>query len=526
MIVRPPTRRGLIRAGASFALASPLFAPAISRAADRPTIVNGLQSGDTTADSGMVWARVSQPSRVRVEFSTTDTFKNILGSVFADALPESDLTMKLGMEGLPSGQDIFYRVTPQNHADPSVLGEQMVGHFRTAPSDNRDVTFIWSGDMAGQGWGIDEDRGGMKLYAAMLKHRPDFFIHSGDTIYADGVIQAEVKLKDGTIWKNLVTEEKSHTAETLADFRGAYRYNLLDKNVRAFNAEVPMFVQWDDHEVTNNWWPEEPLTRAEHVRKKYTEKFALPLVARSHRAFHEYMPIRDNPFEPNRVYRKIAYGPNVDVFMLDMRSYRGPNGANNQTVYGPDAYFLGPVQMAWLKKELKASKATWKIIAADMPISLYVQYDEDAKFGSEAIAQLDHGAPLGRELEIADLLGFMKREKIRNSVWLTADVHYTAAHKYEPSKAKFQNFDPFWEFVSGPLHAGTFGPNELDMTFGPQLMYIKAPSTEQGRNLPPSDGFQFFGHVKVNGKTKQLTVTLRDTADTALWATTIDPVRG
>ena len=243
----------------------------------------------------------------------------------------------------------------------------------------------------------------MKAYATMLKHQPDFFIHSGDTIYAEGIIPAEVKLKDGTTWKNQVTEEKSKVAETLADFRGAYRYNLLDKNVQAFNAQVPMFVQWDDHEVTNNWWPEEPLTRAEHLRKKYTEKFALPLVARSHRAFHEYMPIRDNPFEPNRVYRKIAYGPNVDVFMLDMRSYRGPNGENKQTTYGPEAYFLGPVQMAWLKKELTASKAIWKVIAADMPISLYVQYDEDRKFGTEAISQLDHGVPLGRELEIADL---------------------------------------------------------------------------------------------------------------------------
>jgi alkaline phosphatase D len=63
----------------------------------------------------------------------------------------------------------------------------------------------------------------------------------------------------------------------------------------------------------------------------------------------------------------------------------------------------------------------------------------------------------------------MQREKIRNTVWLTADVHYTAAHWYDPSAAKFQQFDPFWEFVSGPIHAGTFGPGELDQTFGPQL---------------------------------------------------------
>lgn len=143
--------------------------------------------------------------------------------------------------------------------------------------------------------------------------------------------------------------------------------------------------------------------------------------------------------------------------MLDMRSYRGPNGENRQAEYGPEAYFLGPPQIAWLKQELKVSKATWKVIAADMPISIYVAYDADLKFGSEAVSQLDNGAPLGRELEIADLLGFIRHEKIRNTVWLTADVHYTAAHWYDPSGAKFQDFEPFWEFVSGPIHAGTFG---------------------------------------------------------------------
>ena len=52
-------------------------------------------------------------------------------------------------------------------------------------------------------------------------------------------------------------------------------------------------------------------------------------------------------------------------------------------------------------------------------------------------------------------------------------MHYTAAHYYNPDKAQFQDFEPFWEFVSGPLHAGTFGPNDLDNTFGPEVKFIK-----------------------------------------------------
>jgi phosphodiesterase/alkaline phosphatase D-like protein len=106
------------------------------------------------------------------------------------------------------------------------------------------------------------------------------------------------------------------------------------------------------------------------------------------RAFHEYMPMRISIAEPGRVYRKISYGPLLDVFMLDMRSYRWPNGVDDQTSYRPDAYFLGPAQVAWLKRELMASRATWKVIANDMPLSLLVVYDVDAIY-------LAHLAPHG-----------------------------------------------------------------------------------------------------------------------------------
>ena len=129
-----------------------------------------------------------------------------------------------------------------------------------------------------------------------------------------------------------------------------------------------------------------------------------------------------------------------------MRSYR--DSTLNRRGDGNDACILGPLQLAWLKRELAASDATWKVIAADMPIGV---------ISEDAIA-LGDGLPERRECEIADLLSFMKRAGIRNTVWLTADMHYTAAHRYDPNRAVFQDFEPFWEFVSGPLHAGTWGP--------------------------------------------------------------------
>jgi alkaline phosphatase D len=497
---------------------SALAMPYLSRAADRPLLTHGVQSGDTGMDGGVVWARADRPSQMLVEVATTESFANARALPPIAALPETDFTAKMLLENLPGGQEIFYRIKFRDLSHPDISSEPAVGRFRTAPSDRRDVSFVWGGDVGGQGWGINPDDGGMATYAAMLKHKPDFLLHSGDTIYADGIFKDEVKLPDGKTWKNINIPEKAKVAETLDEYRAAHKYNMLDTNVRAFNAEVPIFVQWDDHEVTNNWSISKQLPDAYKVRDIRL------LAARASRAFHEMYPMRESIVEPGRVYRTLSYGPLLDVFMLDERSYRGGNGPNQQTSYGPDAYFIGPDQLAWLKRALLNSRATWKVIASDMPLSLVVWDDAANKKGSEAFAQSD-GPPRGRELEIADILRFIKNSGVTNTVWLTADVHYTAAHYYDPNKAQFQEFDPFWEFVSGPFNAGTFGPNELDNTFGPEVRFVKAPDADK-QNLPPSAGMQFFGHVKIDGSTGQMIVTLRDRADVALWSTTLDPKAG
>src|SRR5260221_2529830 len=105
---------------------------------------------------------------------------------------------------------------------------------------------------------MDEARGGMRTYATMLKSRPDFFIHCVDHIYADCPLHAERKLPNDEVSRNIVTEDKSKIAQTLAEFRGNYKYNLLDKNVLAFNVYVPLFVQRHDHEVRNDQCSDEP----------------------------------------------------------------------------------------------------------------------------------------------------------------------------------------------------------------------------------------------------------------------------
>jgi alkaline phosphatase D len=496
-----------------------LATPAIVRAQARPVFTHGVQSGDVDTTSGMIWTRTDRPSRVMMEVSTTESFATPLRLPPMNALPDGDFAVKRLLEGLPSDQDIFYRFTAHDLGDINAVSEPVVGRFRTAPTSTRNVRFAWSGDTAGQGWGIDD--AGMYTYRTMAAHQPDFFIHSGDTIYADGPMVDKVEKDGQLLWTNAVLiDEKRKVAETLDEYRGQWKYNLMDVHVQAMNAAVPTFFQWDDHEVVNNWSDSKDLTADD----RYTEKSVHVLTARAGRAFHEMTPIRYTPAEPGRVYRKIAYGPLLDVFFLDMRSYRGPNGDSMETDLTDASRILGATQMAWIKRELANSTATWKVIAADMPIGLIVWDNFAEKRGAEAISNGDGGPAMGRELEIADLLRYIKTAGITNTVWLTADVHYTAAHYYDPSKARFQDFEPFWEFVSGPLHAGSFGPNELDMTFGPEVRFVKAPPEGQV-NLPPSAGLQFFGLVDIEGATGQMTVRLMDRDDQELWKVTLDPVR-
>src|SRR5215831_17611963 len=212
------SRRRFLQTAAAGGI-SAIALPYLSRAADRPVVTHGVQSGDVGADSGVVWARADRPSQMLVEVATTESFKDARALPPIAALPESDFTAKMLLENLPGGQDIFYRVKFRDLSHPEILSEPVVGRFRTAPSNRRDVSFVWGGDVAGQGWGINADDGGMATFATMRKHKPDFFLHSGDTIYADGPIKKEVTLADGKLWKNVTIPEKDKVAETLDEFR-------------------------------------------------------------------------------------------------------------------------------------------------------------------------------------------------------------------------------------------------------------------------------------------------------------------
>ena len=383
------TRRRFLTTLAS-ASAAAITSPAFSLSPQRPLVTHGVQSGDVSLDSGMVWARADRPARMFIEAATTDSFKDICHASFADALPETDFTAKALVEDLPPGQDIFYRLRFQDLWSPQAVSEPVVGRFRTASIDRRSISFVWSGDTAGQGWGIDTSRGGMRTYRTMLHNRPDFFVHCGDSIYADCTCRHNKSCRTARPGEISSPRKRARSQRASTTIAATTNTTCLTRICGISTPRSPFLLSGT---ITKSW---RTGGRAKHSN-----------VAAMTRKAHCFSPrvdaarfmnsCRCGSAHQNRA-ASIEKSPTVrcsTCFCLICAVTAAPTNAPTSQ-YGPDAYLLGPVQLAWLKRELKRSTATWKVIASDTPLGTIAGHARDAL------------APLGRGIEIADLLSFMQ----------------------------------------------------------------------------------------------------------------------
>ena len=474
------------------------------------------QAGDVTSDSVVLWGRCNQEQKSILKFKlfTTTHEHDHIQKKTAKVSADTDYTHSVVFKGLKPDTHYYYQAKCKplgKNAGKKTSG--MMSNFRTASdtynADN--VRFVWVADLGGQGWGRNPDlaithvdgdlvQGGYVVFDSMSKLNPDFALFQGDMIYADGKIPPSKEIPadvGGGTWIN--DPAKDFVAITLDDFRANWKYNLGDEKMAHFLAKTPIYVQWDDHEVSNNWYPGEIMPEGE----PYFGIAVNELAKNAKQALFEY-----NPIEGSDLFRSVQHGKHMELFLLDERSFRDPNPDN----YDPNGIeMLGQEQLAWLKKALIKSQATWKIISTHDPLSIVTGGVDDRDSWGQ-----DDAAVLGREVQLAKILKFIKDNEIKNVVFLTADVHFSAAISYDPALATFKDFDPFWEFVIGPIHAGAFGPGNLDESFGPQYEYLRAPGTEGiGANSPPPH-LQSFGLVEISEE-GALTVKLIDITGAVLF---------
>lgn len=476
-----------------------------------------VQSGDITARSAVVWARCNAavPTELTLSLASTPAFDVPAVRRVQHVGADTDFTASASFGDLETGRAYFYRA----ECVPATGGASArgAGRLRTAPAADvpAAVEFAWLGDIGGQGWGRNPELrvrradgaemvGGYVILAAVRRRDPDFVLLQGDIIYADNPLPLQVARPDGSTWVN--APGKDFAALTLAEFRANWRYQFADDHWRRLLAATPKYTQWDDHEVYNNWWPGQLPAKA-----RYRGHTADQLAAQARQALGEYSPLG-----AAELYQRFRHGRHLELFLLDTRSYRGPNPANAAAAGNE---MLGPAQFAWLKRGLKASTATWKVISSSSPLTVVAGGDGDW----DAWGQGDNRI-LGREVQLAALLAFIRREGIANVLFISSDVHFAAAIRAEPARATDPRaeFRPFWEFIAGPAHAGAFGPAPLDPSFGPHYEFARGPATLGLPQNTPPPALQSFGAVAIAAD-GQLTLKLLDATGQVLFSTQLIP---
>jgi alkaline phosphatase D len=265
-------------------------------------------AGDVTSDGAIIWLRAAPGSEVVLHYSSDRHFRR-----FASAGPfrvdkEADHTLKIELQKLDPGTTYYYYA--------AVAGKKpgYLGSFLTAPasSDAAKVSFCFSGDTR-------ESYQPFTIMNAVRAQRPDFFLHLGDTIYADF----------------------GGPARRLSDFWAKYRANRNDPATQLCFFGTSTYVVWDDHEVVNNFFAGNPLA---------------PI---GRKAFFDYWPIRRHPDDVDRIYRSFCWGRAMELFLLDTRQYRDPGTGT----------MLGKAQKDWLFDRLAASPAMFKFVATSVPMA-------------------------------------------------------------------------------------------------------------------------------------------------------------
>lgn len=298
--------------GAGFAMPALL-----NQASCAPTLIGsdrdtGLSlcyvAGDVTSDGAIIWLRAEPDSEVVLHYSNDRTF-----SRFSSAGPfrvdkEADHTVKIELQKLNPGTTYFYYAAVAGKK-PGYLASFLTA---PAPSDAARVSFCFSGDTR-------ESYQPFTIMNAVRAQRPDFFLHLGDTIYADFGGQAR----------------------RLSDFWAKYRANRNDPATQFCFFETSTYVVWDDHEVVDNFFAGNPLA---------------PI---GRKAFLDYWPIRRHPDDADRIYRSFRWGRAMELFLLDTRQYRDPGTGT----------ILGKAQKDWLFERLAASSAIFKFVATSVPMA-------------------------------------------------------------------------------------------------------------------------------------------------------------
>lgn len=410
----------------------------IASAQDTLGISVGPMTGEITDTGAILWARATGAGTVSFEVSASGDFSDAQRTEVA-VDETTDFIAEIGMTDLTPATTYSYRV--------SVGSVQTTGTFKTAPAPDSAaaLSFTFASCIGGQGYCRPAE--GWTIFETMRAQTPDFFVITGDTVYSTNACPID---------RNV--EGAEAPANSLAEFRSRYRYQLGDELYADFLAHTPVYVTWDDHEIADNFAGPQMATLNP---TRYAD---------GRQAFFDYWPVQQSTGdEPFRLYRDFSYGANAQFFMLDTRSYRDPivNWDTTPRTGAPKT-MVGAAQNAWLREGLSGSDSTWKFIVSSVPLGYPTGFPQPQVEGRDGWA--DNGEPSGYESELMSLLYFIEANDIQNVIFLSGDAHWPYALSYDPDRDGTPNF---YELSASPLSAIPLAPGVVDQTFNPTVLYAE-----------------------------------------------------
>lgn len=320
----------------------------------------GIKVGEVFQDRAVLWARAAPAERPA---RGSGTLRRILESIAGDddddgeetqvrfrygrpwelrderwsswrrLTSEQDYIGQFGMTPLEAGVEYQFEVEAAT-ADGETMHETRVGRFRTAPDrdDEAPLTFTV---ITGQRFDRMDDPRGFQIYNAMRALNPDFYVPTGDTIYID---------RGGLVRGLLQIDEEWALKRWRRMYALPYLYD--------FHAFVPGYWEKDDHDILqDDAYPG-------------MEPYAFHLGERA-LTFERGVEILElHTPKPEKPYRSVRWGKDVEVWFTEVREFRTPNGDPD----GPQKTIFGAEQKDWLKRTVEASDATWRVVVNPTPI--------------------------------------------------------------------------------------------------------------------------------------------------------------
>jgi alkaline phosphatase D len=478
------------------------IAAILAPTASAKQFTHGVAAGEITARSAVLWTRFPAPGvRLRLEVARDARFRRVVRRATIFGLSRArDWTVRPRVPHLRPATTYHYRFLAGRVSSP-------VGRFRTAPlpSARANVRFAITGDADGTKARGRPFFNAFGVYARMAGERNDFNLNVGDTMYSDSNVGG------------------APPALTVRQKWAKYRENWSYPAHGALRRSAGLYSHWDDHEFINDF------TRAEHGDAIFRAGV---------RAFLDYNPVTWS--QAAGLYRTFRWGRNLELFLLDERSFRSakasagpacrtPSGAPDIAPTAPQAVrnafaplapslalpvapacldlirdprrtMLGAAQLARFSAAVRRSTATFKVVISELPIQQFYANPYDRWEGYEA----------ERGLLLALLYG------VDNVVFLSTDIHGILV-----GEVRLLTLEPggpigtgILEATVGPVATNTFA-KQVDATLGSvgsgnavAALFLKpAPPRGIGMRCAAIDVYSYL-QVRVTGAA--LTITPKD----------------